>query len=169
MGVKTSSVAAASLAALLFAPPAAADCNARVFTISRSLNANVVVYEADLDETGAIDRHHPLKVTWLLLEKNGTREGLNFFERGVYGYTVDTTPAGEVSIRLKARRSFPIRLRMEDGCPRAFAEVDKREARLDRVWVQLAGGGFLTPKVSYLELFGFDLETFEAVRERLTP
>lgn len=169
MGLRSFFAAAACLAALLPIPPAAADCDAPVFTISRSLNANVVIYEAVLDETGAIDRHHPLRVTWLLLERNGSREGLNFLERGVYGYTVDTTPEGEVSIRLKARRSLPVRLRMVEGCPRAFAVIDGRETRLDRVWVQLDGGGFLTPKVSYLELVGVDPETSEAARERLTP
>jgi len=171
MGVRTfaaAAVAALSLA-LLAVRPAAADCDARVLTISRSLNANRVVYEAVLDEAGAFDPHHPLRIYWLLVERSGAREGLNLFEKGVYGYTVDAAPGGEVSVRLKARRSLPIRLRMVDGCPRAFAEIDGREARLDRVWVQLEGGGLLTPKVSYLELFGFDLETFEAVRERLTP
>jgi hypothetical protein len=166
MGVKTSAAAAA---ALFLALPVAADCDVRVLTIFRSLNANRVVYEAVLDGNGAIDRHHPLRVAWELMERGGRRDALNIFERGVYGYTVDTTPAGEVSVRLKARRSFPIRLRIVDGCPRALAEIDGREARLDRVWVQLEGGGFLTPKVSYLEVIGSDPETSEPVRERLTP
>ena len=141
MGLRAFFAAAAGLAAFLIARPASADCDLGVFTISRSLNANVVVYEAFLDETGAIDRHHPLRVYWLLAAWGGARDGLNFFERGVYGYTVDTTPEGEVSIRLKARRSLPVRLRMVEGCPRAFAVIDGREARLDRVWVQLEGEG----------------------------
>jgi len=171
MGVKTFAAAAFAvlIPAFLAARPAAADCDARVLTIARSLNENRVVYEAVLDETGAIDRYHPLRVTWQLAGRNGEREELNFFERGVYGYNVDTAPGGEVSIRLKARRSFPIRLRIVDGCPRAFAQIDGREARLESVWVQLEGGGFLTPRVSYLEVIGSDPETSEVVRERLTP
>ncbi len=169
MGLRTFAAAAALLAACLAARPAAADCDARVLTIFRSLNANRVVYEAVLDEASAFDRHHPLRVAWELPERGGRREALNLFERGVYGYTVDTTPAGEVSVRLKSRRSFTIRLRMVNGCPCAVGEIDGREARLDRVFVQLEGGGFLTPRVSYLELSGFDLQTSEPVRERLTP
>jgi len=109
-------------------------------------------------------------VYWILKAEKGQRDDLNFIERGVYGYNVEPPRAGgEVTIRLKARRSVPIRLRTVDGCPRAFAPIDGREARLDRVWVQVAGRGFFSRRVEYLDLLGTDPDTERPVSERIVP
>jgi len=160
--------AAALLLAVL--PGAGRACDDVLFTIERSLNANVVVYEGVLEPAGGFFPRKPVDVYWLLKAEHGERDGLNLIERGVYGYNMDPPGVdGEVTIRLKARRSLPIRLRTVDGCPRAFVPIDGREARLDRVWVQVAGRGFLSRKVEYLELLGTDPETDRPVSERIVP
>ena len=141
-----------------------------LFTIERSLNANVVVYSGVLEPDGGYFPRKPVDAYWLLKAEQGQRDDLNFIERGVYGYNVDPPRAeGEVTIRLKARRSLPIRLRTVEGCPQAFAPIDGREARLDRVWVQVAGRGFLSRKVAYLDLVGTEPGSDRPVTERIVP
>ena len=129
-----------------------------------------MVYEGVLEPAGGFFPRKPVDVYWLLKAGNGERDDLNFIERGVYGYNMDPPGVdGEVTIRLKARRSLPIRLRTVDGCPRAFAPIGGREALLDRVWVQVAGRGFLSRRVEYLDLVGTDPETARPVSERIVP
>ncbi len=52
-----------------------------LFVIARSLNANVVLYEAAYRRDGTLDPEKPLTVSWRLDAQDGRREGLNFIER----------------------------------------------------------------------------------------
>lgn len=52
-----------------------------LFVIERSLNANVVLYEAGLRPDGTLDPERPVHVTWRLDAEDGRREGLNLIER----------------------------------------------------------------------------------------
>ncbi|HQR46173.1 MAG TPA: DUF4833 domain-containing protein [Thermoanaerobaculia bacterium] len=158
------------LLGLAAGPRPARACEEVLFTIERSLNANVVVYEALLEPTGAFLARKPVDVNWILKATTGEREGLNFIEKGVYGYHVEPpAPDGSVVIRLKARRNLPITLRKEGDCAGAWAPISGREARLAKVWVQVKGRGIFSRTVEYLDVIGFDPATAGEVRERIVP
>lgn len=160
----------AAVLALAAAPRPARGCDGVLFTIERSLNANVVVYEALLEPTGAFVTRKPVDVSWVLKATTGEREGLNFIEKGVYGYHVEPpAPDGSVVIRLKARRNVPITLRREGECAAAWAPISGREARLERIWVQVRGKGIFSRTVEYLDLIGLDPASAEEIRERIVP
>ncbi|MBU4134244.1 DUF4833 domain-containing protein, partial [bacterium] len=63
----------------------------RLFTITRSLNANQVVYEAALDKDG-FSIKNPIKVYWIMYGKKGTTtEPLNTIEKKIgYGIAITT-------------------------------------------------------------------------------
>lgn len=161
--------AAAFLAGALVSRPVSG-CEDVLFTIERSLNANVVVYEALTESTGDFVPRRPVNVTWILKAGSGEREGLNFIEKGVYGYHVEPPrPDGSVVIRLKARKNLPITLRKDGECAVAWAPISGREARLEKVWVQVKGKGLFSRTVEYLDLIGVDPESSGEVRERIVP
>jgi hypothetical protein len=161
---------AAALALVALAPGARADeaCGP-LFVIARSLNANVVLYEAHLRADGTLDPEKPLTVTWRLDAKGGRREGLNFVER-IRAYGVDVSPLAEADswrVKVRALPTRPLVLHAGTGCPFVTAEVGGRDAILRRVFVTATGG--LLPKVASVELTGIALETALPVTERFTP
>lgn len=67
----------------------ASDPNVLV-TVSKSSNSNVLVYYTCRDARGSIDRENPVRVEWLMLQKDptgNTREPLSFIEYNAFGIT----------------------------------------------------------------------------------
>lgn len=160
---------ALALGALLAGAARADDACGPLFVIERSVNANVVLYEAGFRADGGLDPKTPLRVTWRLDAEDGRREGLNFIER-VRAYGVDVAPLGERDawrVKVRALPTRPLVLRAGAGCPLVVAEVGGRDAVLRRVYVTTTGG--LIPRVSAVDLSGFDLETSLPVTERIVP
>ena len=140
-----------------------------LFVIARSLNANVVLYEAGLRSDGTLDPAKPLTVTWRLDAQDGRREGLNFVER-IRAYGVDVGSRREDDtwrVTVRALPTRPLVLHQGTGCPFVTAEVAGRDAILRRVFVTARGG--LLPRVASVELTGVDQETALPVTELFTP
>lgn len=140
-----------------------------LFVVERSLNANVVLYEAAFRPDGTLDPAKPVRVTWRLDAEDGRREGLNFVER-IRAYGVDVAPLSERDawrVKVRALPARPLVLRAGAGCPFVLAEVGGKDAVLTRVFVTATGG--LVPSVASVELSGWDLESGEKVVERFDP
>ena len=147
------------------------DCDAGpLFVIERSSNANIVVFEANREETGALHPGKPLTVYWRMFAERGQREELNALEKRLaYGYDVVGEPGPqEALVALHALRTRPVDVRLASGCPAAHIASDGRDMRLRRVFVQLKSR-FLIPSVAYVELHGEDAETGSAIEERFEP
>lgn len=65
----------------------AAPAGSSLLTLRRSVNGNVVTYEARLGPDGLLDPADPVDACWILGARDGSREELGFFERRVYGAT----------------------------------------------------------------------------------
>ena len=142
-----------------------ASCPAELFRITRSTNRNVVVYE--LGERAATARWPTVRASWILVENGGRRQDLNFLERSrAYGFDVVDGPDG-LKVTLKADRWGEILVREHDGCLRAFRRIQGREALLERIHIEASGG--LVPSVKWLDVFGTDPRTGEALREHIVP
>ena len=160
--------AALAILALAFGARADETCGP-LFVIARSLNANVVLYEAHFRADGTLDAEKPLTATWRLDAQDGRREGLNFVER-IRAYGIDVATIGQTDawrVKVRALPARPLVLHAGTGCPFVTAEVDGRTAILRRVYVTATGG--LLPKVASVELTGVDRETALPVTERFTP
>ncbi len=153
-------------AAMLFtARPA---CPAELFRVTRSKNANVVVYELHLGKTGELDPAGMVRASWLMLAEDGRREGLSGLERMLaFGFDVRSTSEG-LRIVLKADRSHEIEIREHAGCLRAVRLIAGRPALLQVIYVDTVEG-FPLPSVRRIEVSGVDLETGAAVREAIVP
>src|SRR5690348_16962868 len=166
------SMAAGSMAAGLALAATSQASTARsqiLFAIARSMNANVVRYEARLD-AGKLDPHHPLSAYWMMHAEDGHREDLSWFERQfAYGWSlVSRVEPYRVELRLTAFPKRTVLVRVDAaGVARAELQIAGRSAALHRIFVQLADGS--GPTVRHIDLLGTDLASGKPLRERLEP
>ena len=140
----------------------------RLFVIRRSLNANVVVYDAVRDKAGRLDRDRPVTAFWLMNADQGERKDLNLIEKAeAYGFDVRPEPGDAAEIRLKAMEQRPIRVQLAGGRPQAVTRIAGQDAVLDLVYIRTKPGSSV--HVQYVDLHGFSIRGHRPVRERLTP
>jgi hypothetical protein len=148
----------------------AAACPEELFRITRSLNANVVVYEVGKRPDGSVDPEQPVRASWILLARKGEREDLNFLEKLLaYGFEVKSAaPQPGWWVTLKAKKDRPLHVMERDGCLGAFGTIGGREGALRKLYVK-ADDKKLIPSVEYVELFGVDPRTGAALYEKIMP
>lgn len=142
-----------------------------LFTIHRSLNANVLVYEACLTPEGDFCET-PVTAHWVMRAKKGEREPLTWLEEtSAYGVILGSVSVDSVTFRLKPLPRAVTARRMERGgawSVAAFTEIAGKPSRLTEIFIHSTGKGLLT-RVGYIELKGERPETGEAVSERIEP
>lgn len=118
-----------------------------------------------------LDAHKPLDVYWLMFEKAGApREDLNLIERTT-AYGASCTPHASapsqflVSLASLKDRECVLLVDAATGRVQARTTISGRpNVVLCRVFVQMTTGW--VPTVDYVELFGVDPATHEAVYEK---
>ncbi len=154
------------------APAAAAALNNTVplFIIERNKNANVVHYDANLTGDGNLNPAQPVIAYWVLLAEDGRRKKLNWLEKmKAYGIKVKPDPSGNgYTLTLATASWLPLAVKKTGGTVRAEMAINGRPAVLEKMFIQ-AKDRLFGPKVEYIELYGKDLRTGEACREKILP
>jgi len=147
-----------------------AACRDHLFTIERSKNANLVVYDARRTESGELDPKEPVVVYWLMNAEKGQREELNRIERQrAYGFEVAAGPEpGTFLLSLKSGKKHPFTVAMRDGCPVILDKIDGHPAILERIYVKAKGEG-IHPKVESIQFFGRDASDGSPRTETTVP
>jgi len=142
----------------------------QLFFIQRSVNDNTVIYAANLDGHGHLDRDTPINVYWRWYNVDGHKKALNFLERMMaYGVrTVSSSSSGgNVVVRLAALPERVLTVDEDDrGKPEAVLRMGNHPARLVYVYLQVDDHGFM-PSVKAIDVFGVDKLTGKALRERI--
>ncbi len=137
----------------------------RLFYIARSLNRNLVCYDANLKD-GKLDLEEPIEVYWLnRTDRPGYTNGLNFIQRKlVYGYKVKQKGNDTCQVTLSA---YPrdITIRKAGDAYQAFVDINGSPARLVSLFVQLKPNSSVS--VDYVELQGYSVSTGKRVTERI--
>ena len=137
----------------------------RLFYIARSLNRNLVCYDANLQE-GKLDLEEPIEVYWLnRTDRPGYTNGLNFIQRKMaYGYKVKQKGNDVCQVTLSA---YPrdITIRKTGDSYQAFVDINGSPARLVSLFVQLKPNSSIN--VDYVELQGYSVSTGKRVTERI--
>jgi hypothetical protein len=140
-----------------------------LFRIERSKNANVVQYDARVNEDGSLDREQPVDAYWLKLASDGRRKELNWLQRqAAYGFDVHWQDTG-----LELEMVAPIGRRVQvvagsDGWE-ARTRIDGRTCRVDRIFVKSIERRVLPPTVEYIDFGGRDVDSDEPCNERFVP
>jgi hypothetical protein len=138
-----------------------------LFIIERSVNANVVHYEAKLKADGRIDPAEPVVAYWIMAAEDGRRQALNLLERSrAYGFS--TRPDGEDSFKmfLVSDRKREIDVRREGTAVHAETVIGGCRAYLQKIFVTVRKSRLLSAPES-VELFGPDVASGESCYERV--
>ena len=139
-----------------------------LFVIERSLNRNVLHYEANLEPNGLLDPKGPVVAFWVMVENGGMREDLTFLENAkAYGFKAERAADGKgFHLRLKAIENRPVVVRQEGEAVWAETAIGGRLCTLERIFIT-SEGKKLIPKVLSIDLYGTDRKTGEPCRETI--
>jgi hypothetical protein len=141
----------------------------RLFYIERNKNANLVIYDAQVESNGSLHSEDPVIVYWLLNEKDGSREDLNRFERKrAYGFDSEVLAKDSVLLELKVDIKRDVVISRVGDNFKAVTIIEGKKASLDRIYIMADESGW-RPDVQYLELYGKDLSTGEDLYEKCLP
>jgi len=128
---------------LAFGPTAVAGT---LFTLSRSTNKNMVRYDVESNT----DAKSPISVFWQMLEDDGAIEGLNRFERDIYGVELVSQESQKLIFKVKALPAYVFTV-SKDRPAKAMLRLLGQEREVNRIFLQVSGGLF--PSVKAIEIF----------------
>lgn len=143
-----------------------------LFYIQRSTNENTIVYTLNSGTDGAPDKEHPVHVFWRRYQEDGRRADLDWIQR-TFAYGIRSKALENAyELRCVAYNKVPIHLypaaRSGDR-PLVLVTVNGHTLRLERIYLQIDGGAFWTPNVTFIEFTGRDPVTGAAMLERIVP
>ena len=137
-----------------------------LFDIERSVNANIVQYDAVLNEDGSLDKDNPVIGYWIRKAEDGRRKQLNMLERKLaYGFKTRVLDNGSVLMDMAADIRRMVRVEKVADRWVAITRIDGHSAYIVRIYVSLEDDKPL-PKVQYVDLYGSDVANGERVHER---
>jgi hypothetical protein len=144
------------------------DTQVPLFVIERSLNGNVVHYDAQL-KGGKLDPQQPVVAYWVMSE-NGRHQELNFLERlKAYGFSIFPDKQPEVfRMTLVSDKKKEIRVIHLGSEVRAEAQIGHCSAHLQKIFIE-SKKSWLINVPEYAEMIGSDIQTGAECRERVTP
>jgi hypothetical protein len=159
-----------ALGLLSAAGAAEASCPDHMFIIERSTNANIVVYDANHAPDGQLVATEPVIVYWLMKAQEGQREELNLVERKeAYGIDIEPGAApGTYHMALKADKKKKMTVALQKSCGVVLTKIGGTEGVLRRLYVK-SKEEMIRPKVEYIEFFGEDPATGQALSEKYVP
>lgn len=136
--------------------------NARLFRIERSINQNIVCYDANL-KNGLPDRKDPIDSYWSQLNNPKDRSEITMFDAIAFGYKVKYVSDKEYLFTLRASSKKTFKMCQYKGKWVATTDINGHEAQVTKLYVKMKTK--LT--ADYLDIYGVDLATGQQVKERL--
>ncbi|SKB92879.1 DUF4833 domain-containing protein [Dyadobacter psychrophilus] len=142
-----------------------------LFYIQRDPNANTIIYHLNLDDQGQLSRKNPVDAFWIRYTDGGERRDLNYLQRK-FAYGINSKSIGNSTYELRsvAYSKMPLYLRKDSKNEyHVYANINKKECILSRVFIRIDGGTFWSPNVLYIELKGTETATGKTVVQRIKP
>jgi hypothetical protein len=163
-------IVAVVLVTFSHATGAAEPDRAPLFKIERSKNANIVQYDAQLDEDGVLHHRKPVAAYWVRLAHGGEVKKLSWVQRRfAYGFKARVDrEADSAELDMVADIGRSIMVAKHEGEYRATTRMADAECLIETIFVHSSGSG-LSTKVNYTEFHGVDVDSGETCYEKLEP
>ena len=143
-----------------------------MFYIQRSMNANTIAYEINVDENNQLNKDQPIHPYWIRYEEDGSNKELSQIERK-FAYGVNSEPKHnqeeEFALSLVSYPLDIILRKNEQGKYCTYITVNEKDIMLSNIYFQTEGGTFWKPNVKYIDIFGIDRISGLNVVERIIP
>lgn len=146
-----------------------------LFYVQRTHNTNTIVYDLNYNKDSTLNKTKPVHFYWIRYADGGGKQELSTIQRkyayGVNAVCIDTIkPIFKVNfVSYKKRDIFLVRTSKTVNSYRACININNKLSYLHRVFVQIDGGTFWVPHITYVELSGYDISSGKAVSERIIP
>lgn len=142
-----------------------------LFYIQRTLNHNTIMYDLNVDN-GVLDEEKPVHAYWLRYQEEGQKEELSYIQQN-YAYGLKSRKINDTRYELRFV-SYKKILFYLDRSPRdnrlhIQATVNGKTIEVNRVFLQIEGGGFWFPNVVCAEVKGVDPVTGIELIQTLKP
>jgi len=145
-----------------------ANTSVRLFHMERSKSANIICYDAILNEDGKFNINNPVDGYWVIrAKKNGKMENLNAWDKKAYGFIVsydEKSNSFDFSLKDINRK---MTILMVDGKPKLKILINNMDAYLEKVYIQTKKNASGTPKVLFYTLYGKTAYTNEPIEEKV--
>ncbi|WP_172805250.1 DUF4833 domain-containing protein [Aquiflexum balticum] len=137
-------------------PDTIPEANQHLFFIERSKDSNVIYYDLNQDDLGKLDKDNPIQIYWIKNEKGGKKESLTWIQnKYAYGLKFLKKDAEEVVFQFAPYDKKVFVLKKDySGVFRIFSDTSQEEMYLEKIFIQIDGGTFWFPKISYVSLQG---------------
>jgi len=139
-----------------------------LFYTQRSLNKNVVIYEANFDSEGYLIPEQPIKYYWILIEEDGQVEELSYTENKLaYGLEFELMDDQCYHVILKADETIDFTLsQMAPFQAELSAQINKSQMKITNVYVQ-SKKTMVLPLVHFVLFEGLDINTKDFISEKV--
>lgn len=145
-----------------------------LFYVQRTVNANTIVYELNLDADSNLVESQPIKVYWIKYADGNKKEGLSFIQRN-YAYGIESKIIDKEKqffsfhfVSYKKRELYLFRLGKSNKF-KAYTYSSGKLTEIEKIHVQIEGGTFMLPNIKYVLLTSKNTETGERIIEKIKP
>lgn len=142
----------------------------QLFFLQRSQNTNTVVYELNM-KNGTVDSVAPVHIFWICYAEKSQKEELTNLQRQhAYGLSATYISKDHYELHFLASKKRTLDLmKGTDGLFHVYDHIAGKRAILSSIYLQMNGGGLLTPHIDYILIRGADAETGAAISEKIKP
>lgn len=145
-----------------------------LFYLQRTVNTNTIIYELNTDKNGAIDVDEPIKIQWIRYATDSTYEPLNYVQKTfAYGINVQLIDPVNNSflLRFVSYKEKPLYLMRSviDNKYHVYIHFNSKPVILEKIYVQIDGGTYWLPEISYVEVTGTSPVNRYLVKEIIKP
>jgi len=142
-----------------------------LFHIERSRDADVVMYDVNLDSQGKLDSSNPISVYWKKISGHGQPEPITMIQKK-FGYGIKfksiTETVADFQLISYPDRTFQLR-GSGNNTYRVYTISGDKEIELSSLYIQFEDNSFWFPTISRIELKGVDATFGEYLTETVTP
>ena len=144
---------------------------ASLFKIERSKDANQILYDVNIRETGQFDTNNPINVYWVKNTKGGKIEPLTWIQKKyAYGLKYLSINDDYASFRFVSYKKMIFTLRKKaDNSFEVYTKHQGNLLKMDRIFIQIDGGTFWFPNITAIEIYAKNVKTGEQVIEIIRP
>ena len=139
----------------------------QLFFLQRTPNTNTIICELNYKD-GVVDKENPVHVFWIRYQEGGQIEGLSYIQRKfAYGIQTKEIDVNKYELNFVSFKSYKMYLmQAPDKQFHVYTLINKKQAILTRLYIEINGGTFWSPHIEYIEVSGIDPATRSVVKER---
>ena len=142
-----------------------------LFSIDRSRDPDVIMYDINLDSQGKLDTTMPITIYWNRKSDNGRTDALTGIQKK-FGYGLQFLRISDYSADFKFvsyfKRSFELRKSGNDEY-RVYTYSDGKNVEVRNMYIHFENDSFWFPAITKIELIGIEPNKGSLVKETIIP